>query len=142
MSDYEVKMKEAAVATSREVRRWATWAVAVVILFGLLLGGCAVVKPKYNLYRAGVEKRIKVEEAKAVKDSALQLKAAEITRAEGVAKANEIINDSITPAYLRYFYIQQLSEVEHLGGKIIYVPTEAGLPILEAGRLQEERVTP
>lgn len=131
-------MSEHDVAMSREYRKWATWVVLVVLASVFLFAGCAVVKPKYNLYRAGVEKRIKVEEAKAVKDSAEQLRIAEITRARGVAKANEIINDSITPSYLRYFYIQQLSEVEHLGGKIIYVPTEAGLPILEAGRITEE----
>lgn len=130
MSEYEA-------TTSKEVRRWATWVVIVVFSFFVFFIAWAVIKPKYNLYRAGVEKRIAVEQAKATRDSAVQLKAAEITRAEGVAAANKIINNSITPAYLRYFYIQQLAEVEHLGGKIIYVPTEAGLPILEAGRLNQ-----
>jgi hypothetical protein len=115
--------------------------VLVLILFMGSVVGCAVLKPKYNLYRAGVEKRIKVEEAKATRDSAVELAKAEVARANGVAKANIIIADSITPNYLRYFYIQQLSEVEHLGGKIIYVPTEAGLPVLEAGRFQQEQET-
>jgi hypothetical protein len=110
------------------------WSLVGVLLFAALVGGCAVIKPKYNLYRAGVEKRIKVEEAKAQRDSATELAKAEVARAQGVAQANKIIAHSITPEYLRYFYIQQLSEVEHLGGKIIYIPTEAGLPILEAGR--------
>jgi hypothetical protein len=112
--------------------------MAIVLFFTLVIGGCAVVKPRYSLYKAGIEKRIKVEEAKAQKDSAIQLAQAERERAKGVADANKTIAGSITPEYLRYFYIQQLSEVEHLGGKIIYVPTEAGLPILEADRLGQE----
>lgn len=117
--------------------------VGFVLLLALLVGGAFGCK-EYNRYqsrqdakndliRAESTRKIKVQEAIATQLSAVELKKAEVTRAEGVAAANRIINNSITPAYLRYFYIQQLSEVEHLGGKIIYVPTEAGLPILEAG---------
>lgn len=125
-----------------DMGRYIAYAALVIVVTLAFVGGCAVIKPKYSLYKAGIEKRIKVEEAKAQKDSAFQLAQAEIARSRGVAKANKIIANSITPAYLRYFYIQQLSEVEHLGGKIIYVPTEAGLPILEAGRLEQEGGTP
>lgn len=58
---------------------------------------------------------------------------AEIERAKGVAQANQIIGDSLkgNEDYLRYLYINGLTE--H-AGQIIYVPTEAGLPILEAGK--------
>ncbi len=56
---------------------------------------------------------------------------AEIERAKGVAQANKIIGDSLkgNEDYLRYLYITGLAE--H-AGQIIYIPTEAGLPILEA----------
>lgn len=109
-------------------------ALGVILFFVLVVGGCAAIKPRYALYKAGVEKRIKVEEARATKDAAIQLAQAERERAKGVADANKTIAGSITPEYLRYFYIQQLAEAQQLGASVIYVPTEAGLPILEAGR--------
>lgn len=120
--------------------------VAVILAIALLFGGAFGCKEfsryqhrqdaKNDLIRAQSTRKIKVEEAIASRLSAKELKEAEITRAEGVAAANNIIAGSITQNYLRYYYISQLSEVEHLGGKIIYVPTEAGLPILEANRLK------
>lgn len=60
---------------------------------------------------------------------------AEIARARGVAEANKIIGDSLkgNEDYLRYLYITGLSGRD---GQIIYVPTEAGLPILEANRIK------
>ena len=59
---------------------------------------------------------------------------AEIERAKGVAEANKIIGDSLkgNEAYLRYLWIQGLQE--GATPQVVYVPTEAGLPILEAGR--------
>src|SRR3990170_3957810 len=54
--------------------------------------------------------------------------------AKGVAQANEIIGQSLkgNEAYLRYLWIQGLEN--GTAPTIVYVPTEAGLPILEAGR--------
>ena len=54
-------------------------------------------------------------------------------RAKGAAKAIEIENGAITPTYIQYLWVRQ----QNLSGnnsKIIYIPTEAGLPLLEAGR--------
>lgn len=58
---------------------------------------------------------------------------AEVERAKGVAQANAIIGDSLkgNADYLRYLYITGLTGKAN---QIIYVPTEAGLPILEAGK--------
>jgi hypothetical protein len=97
-----------------------------------------VVSPQYRLWKAGIERQIQIRDAESRAKAAVQLAQAEVNRAKGVAEANKIIAGSITPEYLRYFYIQELSRVEQVGGKIIYVPTEAGLPILEAGRLDEK----
>lgn len=60
---------------------------------------------------------------------------AEIERAKGVAEANRIIGESLkgNEAYLRYLWIQGLQEGST--PQVVYVPTEAGLPILEAGRM-------
>ena len=121
----------------REKASWwikrITWAaagitavvVAIVIAFGLI-------SPQLRLYKANTEKQAVIAEARAKADSAGFLKDAEITRAEGVAEANRIIANSITDEYTRWLYVDQLDEID---GQIIYVPTEAGIPILEAQRL-------
>jgi regulator of protease activity HflC (stomatin/prohibitin superfamily) len=66
-------------------------------------------------------------------ESAKALAAAEVERARGVAEANKIIGESLkgNEAYLRWQWIQNL---ESGSNSVIYVPTEAGLPILEAGQ--------
>lgn len=86
-----------------------------------------------ELARAESNRQIKTLEAKAVQESAKFLADAEITRAKGVAEANKIIGDSLknNEAYLRYLWI---SGLESNNKEIIYVPTEANLPVLEAGR--------
>ncbi len=114
---------------------------AVVLLLALLWG-----VPQYNVYFSKLQgqallahaqsaKEVAVAEARAKMESATLLAQAEVERAKGVAQANKIIGDSLkeNEAYLRYLYIQAL-EGKH--GEVIYVPTEAGLPILEAGRLK------
>jgi regulator of protease activity HflC (stomatin/prohibitin superfamily) len=80
---------------------------------------------------------VAVAEAKAKMESAELLAQAEITRAKGVAAANEIIGKSLSnnEAYLRYLWIQNLENTKN--NQIIYVPTEAGLPILESTRLMQ-----
>lgn len=115
--------------------------VAILLSLALLIGGAAGCKAferyqkradsKNNLWKAQYDKKIQVEDATGKKLAAVQLAQQEIERAKGVAEANKIIADSITEPYLRYFYIQSLSENRQ---QIIYVPTEAGLPILEAGK--------
>lgn len=100
--------------------------------------------PKYNVYKQTLDgqavlahaqssREIAVAEAKAKMESAELLAKAEVMRAEGVAKANAIIGESLkgNEAHLRYLWISQL---ESNNPTVIYVPTEAGLPILEAGK--------
>lgn len=97
---------------------------------------------KSTLIEAESSKKAMIEQAKAENESAtLQAEArikiakaeaqAEIERAYGVAKANEIIGKSLqgNDEYLRYLMIQGLNDSK---GERIYIPTEAGLPILEA----------
>jgi len=121
----------------------------ILLLAGILvvtsgIGGCMYGMPKYNVYhqqmegeaelaKANFSKQTAIQEAHAKMESAKLLADAEVIRAEGVAKANKIIGDSLNnnEAYLRYLYINNL---EHTQNQIIYVPTEANLPILEAKR--------
>lgn len=115
--------------------------VFCAVVLALIMGGC----PHYNVWqqklvgqaaleRATQDRQITIQEASAKKESATMLAAAEVERAKGVAEANRIIGDSLkdNEGYLRYLWIDGL----HSDGKaqVIYVPTEAGLPILEAGK--------
>jgi regulator of protease activity HflC (stomatin/prohibitin superfamily) len=113
-------------------------AVGVVVIGGVLfIGG-----PQYNVWqqslagkaelnKAEYTRQVAVLEAQAKKDSAQQLADAEIIRATGVAKANQIIGDSLKDnrEYLQYLYITGLEEGSNKGNVTIYVPTEGGMPV-------------
>ena len=102
----------------------------------------AVVGPLYNVWaqslqgkaelqKAEYTRQVAVLEAQAKKDSAQQLADAEVIRASGVAKANQIIGDSLKDnrEYLQYLYITGLEEGSNKGNVTIYVPTEGGMPV-------------
>ena len=121
---------------------WAWF--AVICAFILLATVVLLIFPIYNVWaseqggraslaNAEYGKRVAVVEAQAKKDSAGLLADAEVARAEGVAKANAIIGNSLKghEEYLKYLWITQLEKSQH---EVIYVPTEAQIPILEAGR--------
>lgn len=86
-----------------------------------------------DLAKAQYSKQVAVQDAIAKEEAASHLAAAEIARAHGVEQANIIIGNSLknNEAYLKWLYIEGLKERN--GIETIYVPTEAGLPILEAG---------
>ncbi len=50
--------------------------------------------------------------------------------AKGIAEAQRIISEGLTPEYLTFFYIQQLTEMPD--GSVVYVPTEAGIPLIRS----------
>lgn len=118
---------------------------SLVLLVIILLAGAMYGCPRYDVYtnemhgtaelaRATQNRQIRIQEAQAEKESAKLKAEAEVERAKGVAEANRIIGDSLkgNEAYLRYLWINGLQE--GATPQVIYVPTEAGLPILEAGR--------
>lgn len=88
-------------------------------------------KAKYA--EAESTRQIKVLEAEAALQSAKLLGQAEVERAKGTAEANRILGDSLrgNEAYLRYLWI---SKIEEGSKEVYYIPTEAGIPILEAGK--------
>jgi len=87
-----------------------------------------------ELAKAESNRQIKTLEAKSVLESSKHLADAEIIRARGMAEANQIIGDSLkgNESYLRYLWIQGLQTNQM---QVVYVPTEANLPILESTRL-------
>jgi regulator of protease activity HflC (stomatin/prohibitin superfamily) len=67
---------------------------------------------------------------KAVKDAEIA-----VAKAKGIAESNKIIAESISENYLRYLWVEGLQRSEK---QVVYVPTEANLPIMEAGRLSKQ----
>jgi regulator of protease activity HflC (stomatin/prohibitin superfamily) len=51
-----------------------------------------------------------------------------IEEAKGIAEAQKIISEGLTPAYLTFHYIERLSELP--SGSVVYVPTEGGVPLM------------
>lgn len=87
-----------------------------------------------ELARAESNRQIQILEARAKCESSKSLAESDVIRAEGVSRANKIIGDSLqgNEGYLRYLWIQGLQTNQMM---VIYVPTEANLPILEANRM-------
>ncbi len=87
------------------------------------------------VFSQSIEVKLKTEQEALQKEFELQKakKDAEIavTRAEGVAKSNVIIANSVNENYLRYRWIEGLQTNEK---QVVYIPTEANLPIMEASR--------
>jgi len=128
------------------------FAAAVSILCGVIFGGMSAwaefrgyfqeKRGQAALREAEWDRQIAIEEARSANEAAtLQAEArikqetanaeAEIIRSQGVAEANRIIGEGLkgNDEYLRYLWIQSTK-----GQQVIYIPTEAGLPVLEAGK--------
>jgi len=116
-----------------------------LIFVALIVAAAAMfVLPQWNVWRADLagqaalaqaenERKVLIEEAKARLESSRFYAEAEVERAKGVAEANKIVAEGLggPEGYLRYLWIQKLGENQQ---DVIYIPTEAGVPILEAGR--------
>ncbi len=115
-------------------------AVGGIVVGLLLIAGILWGIPNYKVYsrelngkaqlrEAEWNRQIAVQEAEALKESAALKAEAEILRAGGIAEANRIIADSLSEEYIRYKFVEGLNDGNT---EVIYVPTEANLPILEA----------
>jgi len=126
-------------------KAFATLVISLLAIAGL--GIVMFVMPQYRVYsqrlageaalaEAQSSRQVAILEARAKKESAIALADAEVIRAEGAAKANRILQNSLggPEGYLRYLQIQALEDSK---AQLIYVPTEAGLPVTEAGRLRQ-----
>lgn len=122
------------------------WSTLGIFLLGSLVAvgmfGC----PQYGVYKSRLDgeaelaqaqqnRQIAVNEAKAKLESAELLARAEVERAKGVAEANKIIAVGLkdNEAYLRYLWITEVAG-KNTAKEVVYVPTEANIPILEAGK--------
>lgn len=87
---------------------------------------------KAEFAKAEQNRRIKIEEAKANLEAEKLNAQAKIERAKGASEAIKIENGSITPAYIQYLWVRQQNNLNDK--TVIYIPTEANLPLLEAQR--------
>ena len=89
-------------------------------------------------FSQSIEVKLKTEQEALQKEFELQKakKDAEIAvaRAEGTAKSNQIIANSVNENYLRYRWVEGLQSAEK---QVVYVSTEANLPIMEANRWRD-----
>lgn len=115
--------------------------LAIALVVAMIGGSCWGV-PKYRVYsqektgeaaykRAEQDRKIQVLEAQAALESAVLQRQTDEERARGIAEANRIIGNSITNEYLLWRWIEGLHDGS---SEVIYIPTEANLPVLEAMR--------
>lgn len=113
--------------------------VVVLVFIGVIMFGMPVyrvwsqeMKGKAELAEAEQNRRIKVEEARANLEAEKLNAKAEIERAKGAAEAIKIENGTLTQTYIQYLWVRNQNNLNEK--TVIYIPTEANLPILEAGR--------
>lgn len=115
----------------------------IVLVSIIFIGFLMWVFPTYNVWsremagkaelrEAQWNRQITVEEAQANLESEKLNAQAEVERAKGAAEAIKIEGGNLTENYIKYLWVRGLSSDD---SQLIYVPTEAGLPILEANRL-------
>ena len=108
----------------------------VAIITGLLMW----IIPQYSVWSKGLKgeaqlreaeysKKVLIEEAKANLEAEKLNAQAEIERAKGMAEAMEIEGGKLTDTYIKYLWVRSMTGNQ---ATTIYIPTEAGLPILEA----------
>ena len=119
------------------------YAVTGTIIVGIILVITIffmIVIPKYNVWQKGLKgeaqlreaeysKKVEIETAKANLESEKLNAKAEVERAKGMAEAMEIENGKLTDNYIKYLWVKNMNTSKNTK---IYIPTEAGVPILEA----------
>lgn len=116
---------------NRERNTLIGFVIAAVVLVGILLIGF----PLYRVWSQEQRGRADLAEARYNRQVIVEEAQARLEAARLEAQSNEALIASLggQPELLIDF---RLIDVLDNAGSIIYVPTEAGLPILEANRLQ------
>ena len=129
--------------------RWIAAPVGIALMLGVIAGTwfgyktlqiwAAEMSGRVTLAEVKFRNMARIEEAETNASVAEIEGQTEIIRAHSAAQANEMLISSLggSDAYLRYLYIKMLEE-QGSAGSVIYVPTEAGIPVLETGRVVQE----
>lgn len=107
------------------------------MIFGLIAGGCYGV-PKYNVWRAGQHGEAALRRSEQEKLILVEQAKAELESAEVRAKAIEFVGKAAQqyPEYRYQEFLGAFADALRDGKiqQIIYVPTEANIPLMEAGK--------
>lgn len=119
-----------------------TWKGGLVFFIGvvIIIAGLMYAIPRYRVWSAEMRGRAELSQAEfnkqiIVREAEARLEAerlnaqAEVARAQGAAEAMYAVQDALTETYIRYLWVRTMEG----NPNTIYIPTEAGLPILEAG---------
>lgn len=119
---------------------WTIWLIFIAMFIGFLFW----IFPMWNVYfsrksgeadlaQAQFEQQIQIAEATGRLNAAELNKKAAIIEAEAVAEQIKRIGEGLShhDLYLKWQWIKMMEDRD---GETIYVPTEASLPILEAGK--------
>lgn len=154
INDRELAVLKADAESYQSIRKWINLSVKItvgaVIGIFLLITLNNIISPRLNLYKANTEKQAVIAEQKAQSEAAEFAARSAVTQAEAKAEAmiieakalaesQAIIAETLTPEYIRYLYVKA---IENNPNQVIYVPTEAGMPILESGRAVTDTTTP
>jgi len=106
-------------------------------VFGAILWGVPTyrvwvmeMEGRAELAQAEWNRQIIVRQAEAMLEAEILNAQAEVERARGAAQAMYVVQDALTETYIRYLWVRLMADNEN----VIYIPTEASLPILEVGR--------
>jgi len=107
--------------------------VMVILLFAL-----AFTYRHYSVWSMEMQGKAKLAEATQSRQIQVEQAKAELEASEDVAKAITIVGEVAKkyPEYRKQMYIQAFAEALSNGtiNQILYIPTEAGIPILEVKR--------
>lgn len=104
--------------------------ITLCVIAGALLWGC----PEYGVWQQGLSGKAELNKAEYTRQVATLDAQAEVARAQGVAQANKIVAEGLggPSGYLEYLWIEKVAGSSN---QIIYMPSDGGIPLLEAGRL-------
>ena len=117
------------------------WSIVSFLIFAGIIAGLMFAMPQYRVWsqgmrgnaelrRAEFNKQIIIREAEAVLEAERLNAQAEIVRAQGMAEAMRIEGGQLTETYIKYLWVRLMAGNEN----VVYIPTEASLPILEIRR--------
>ena len=125
-------------STSNDTRFFTRLIGGVLIALFLIIGGLMFGLPQYNVWTAGMQGKATLMRAEQEKQILIEQAKAEVEAAKLRAEAIEAVGAAAAkyPEYRHQEFIGAFAQALESGtiDQIIYVPTEAGIPITEAKR--------
>jgi len=128
-----------------EKTKYTTKKTLLVVVFSILLAIflffiASITNRYYNVWAMEMSGKAKLAEATQSRQIQVEQAKAEKEASTHTAEAIAIVGEATKayPEYRQQLYIQAFAEALTEGtiDQIMYIPTEAGIPILEAGRLK------